>query len=92
MGAKINDHGGNLEVATISCDVEGEDELWVRILDFDFFDDENVVLIIKPKNGEREGKFGHKTKRRFILTGLRLFVLAIRICIPWDDELPAVEV
>ncbi|GJJ09682.1 hypothetical protein Clacol_003906 [Clathrus columnatus] len=51
VGTNACEYEGGLDVTTIVCDVEGEDDLSVEILDFDFFDDENIILIIKSKNG-----------------------------------------
>lgn len=56
---RVHKHAVKLDVATIACDGDGEENLPVKIMDFDFFDDKYVVLIIKTeKSGELEGKLG----------------------------------
>jgi hypothetical protein len=46
----------SLQVAAISCKLEdGSDARTVDVLDFEFFDDESIVLVLRPTDGELRG-------------------------------------
>jgi len=46
----------SLQVAAISCRVENVNEtVAVDVLDFEFFDDESIVLVLKPNDDDARG-------------------------------------
>ena len=46
----------SVQVAVMACRVEdGSSVRTVDVLDFDFFDDESIVVVLKAADGERRG-------------------------------------